>query len=418
MKSFREAIGLLITVGDELLLGDIPNGNSHHIACELRAGGFRLGRMETVGDAEEEIVRALQDGLGRFQFVIVTGGLGPTDDDRTSEAASKVFNRPLELNVEYEMRLKEYVASRGRKWSEAVSRMAMMPEGASKLVGSTPMAGFFLEHQGIPWYFLPGVPFEMKELLAQWVIPDLEQRYPNHAVYLKRILRVQGLPESVIGSRLQELAGNETEAAIGYLPQLCENWVTLFTAAESGEEAARRVERTAREVVARLGAECVSGEGDEDIETTIGLQLRRKGWKLALAESCTGGLLSRRVTSVAGASDYFDRAFITYSNAAKTELLGVPEDLLLAYGAVSEPVAAAMAKGARERAKVDVALSITGIAGPGGGSPEKPVGTVFIACATPQGTTVEKHLFAGSRERIQEGSAHAALVLLWRKAAL
>jgi nicotinamide-nucleotide amidase len=415
MKELEQAAGRLITIGDELLLGDIPDGNAHHIALELRSGGFRLNGMVTVGDDEEAIAKAFQDvSSSGDRFVIVTGGLGPTADDRTTDAAAKAFGLPLVQNAEYEQWLRDWVDGRGCAWSERTARMARLPEGAAKLTGEEPMAGFMMERQGVPWYFLPGVPHEMRELLASHVIPDLKRRFPSSVVYLKRILRVQGVAESLIGSRLEELERKVPDVRISYLPQPNENWVGIFVAANSREEAENRAAEIEKEVVALLGYGCVSGRDDENLETTVGGRLRRKGWKLVVAESCTGGLLARRITSVAGASDYFDRGFITYSNGAKMDLLGVEGEVLLAHGAVSFPVAEAMARGARTRSRADAALAITGIAGPSGGTPEKPVGTVFIACATSEGVTVEKHLFAGPRERIQESSAHAALALLWR----
>ncbi len=414
----REITGLLITIGDELLLGDILNGNSRHIALELRAKGFKLAGMVTVGDAAPETEKAFSEALTGFAFVIVTGGLGSTEDDRTTDAAAKVLGRPLVLNAAHEQWLRSYLAERGYQWTDAAGRMAMLPEGAVKMVGSTPMAGFRLEHLGVPWYFLPGVPWEMKELMARKVIPDLEQRFRERPFYLKRVLRFQSMSESSIGARLEELAGRpDLGVAIGYLPQAAENWVTLLAVAENEEEALRRVGRAKEEVLARLGSEQFSGEDGDALEVVIGRALRERNWKLALAESCTAGLLASKVASVPGASDYLDRALVTYSNGAKADLLGVAEDLLAAHGAVSAPVAEAMARGAREKAGVDAALAITGIAGPTGGSPDKPVGTVFIACADASGCVVEKRLFGGGREQVQERAAHAALVLLWRRLA-
>jgi nicotinamide-nucleotide amidase len=201
---------------------------------------------------------------------------------------------------------------------------------------------------------------------------------------------------------------------IGYLPQMSENWVTLFVAASSEEDARRRIKEVEDMVIARLGSQHIIGHNDECLEMVIGCLLRERKWRLAVAESCTGGLLASRITAVAGASDYFDRGFITYSNRAKVELLKVPEELLREHGAVSEPVAGAMAQGAREEAGAEAALAVTGIAGPTGGTAQKPVGTVFIACATLDGVVVEEHRFQGARSHIQENAAQAALVLLWR----
>jgi nicotinamide-nucleotide amidase len=411
----REIVGSLITIGDEVLFGSIANGNAHHIAGELRANGFRLATMVTVGDQPAAIRDALLEAMGRKGFVICTGGLGPTSDDRTAEAVAAALDRPLLPNLPYEALLRARLARRGIPWSETIGKMALLPEGASKLGGDIPAAGFFVEHGETPCYFLPGVPWEMRMFMAEHVLPDLRRRFPQRPVYRKRILRVQELPESQINQRLRDLEAADSGVEIGYLPQTAENWVTLLAVAADDQEALSLISGAEREVLHRLGAGAVSGCDEETLETVVGRFLRARSWKLALAESCTGGLLCARISAVAGASDYLDRAFVTYSNQAKVELLGVPEALLAAHGAVSAPVAAAMATGARERAAADLALAVTGIAGPSGGTPEKPVGTVFIACASQRGVAVKEHHFSGDRQQIQEKSVQGALVLLWRE---
>jgi nicotinamide-nucleotide amidase len=407
-----EVVGCLLTIGDELLLGDIPNGNAHYIALQLRSRGFRLDRMITVGDREEEIINILEQCIRGSHFLIVTGGLGPTDDDRTNTAVSKAFDLPLLVNLEYSNWLRKNLERLGLGWSPELARLAEIPRGAVKLGRET--AGFSLEHCSVPCYFLPGVPHEMRILLAETVIPDLENRFPNRSVYLKHVLRVQGLYESEVNRLLKDMSCESAGVQIGYLPQIRENWVTLFAAAESEEKALSMIREAEEQVISRVGAQHISGHNEECLEMVVGLHLKKKGWKLAAAESCTGGLFSRKITSVAGASDYFDRGFVTYSNQAKVQLLGVPDELLRAHGAVSEFVACAMAEGVRARASVNASIAITGIAGPTGGSPGKPVGTVFIACSTPSETVVEKHLFSGGREHVQECAAQAALVLLWK----
>lgn len=407
-----EIIGSLLTIGDELLLGDILNGNAQHIAFELRNRGFRLDRMITVGDREEDIIASLVQCLAGSRFIIVTGGLGPTDDDRTNAAVSKAFERPLVTDRAYVEWLKKRLAEHGQAWTSGVAKMAELPTGAVKI--GMDMAGFFIDHRDIPCYFLPGVPGEMKLLLAGIVIPDLEHRFPQHGVYLKEVVRVQGMFESEVNRRLKDLSCRHIGVEIGYLPQGRENWVTLFATAATEQECRSRISKVREEVVARIGSRHISGCNDECLEKVVGEKLRERSWRMAAAESCTGGLLSSKITSVAGSSDYFDRAFVTYSNRAKEELLGVPEQMLRTHGAVSEPVALAMAEGACRNAGVEVALAITGIAGPSGGSEEKRVGTVYIACVTPQGKRVEKHDFKGARENIQESAAQAALLLLWR----
>jgi nicotinamide-nucleotide amidase len=406
--------GTLLTIGDEILLGDIANGNAQHIALELRARGFRLDRMLTIGDIEDDIVEHLGRCLKEARFVIATGGLGPTDDDRTCSAVSKALRRPLICNRDYAAWLKDRLSERGVGWSRELERMAELPEGAVKLGYN--MAGFFVLHDDIPCYFLPGVPNEMKHLLARDVIPDLEARFPNRCAYIKHILRVQGLLEVQVNRKLRTLDAGEG-VDIGYYPQGRENWVSIFATASSEEECRTRVRNAEEKIISLIGAQHISGRDDDCLEKVVGHYLRQRGWSLALAESCTGGLLSRKISAIPGASDYLDRAFVTYSNRAKTELLGVSEGILNAHGAVSEEVATAMAEGAITEAAVKVSIAITGIAGPTGGTPEKPVGTVFIACVTPTTKMVERYAFGGTREQIQESAAHAALAMLWQSLA-
>lgn len=406
-----EVTGTLLTIGDEILLGDIPNGNAHHIALELRARGFRLDRIITVGDSEEAIVDLLSQCLKRSAFLIVTGGLGPTDDDRTNAAVSKAFNIPLVTNRDYAQWLKKKLMEHGRDWSPEISRMAELPQGAIKI--GLDMAGFLLLHENVPCYFLPGVPNEMKYLLSEVVIPDLEVRFPNRCSYIKHVVRVQGLLEAEVNRRLNRFDSQCMGVDIGYLPQGRENWVTIFASAPDEEQCRTLVRQAEEKIISLIGAQHVSGHNDDCLEKVIGRNLRERGWRFAAAESCTGGLLCRKIAAIPGASDYLDRSFVTYSNQSKIDLLGVPEDVLSSRGAVSEEVAVAMAEGARKQARVEVAVGITGIAGPTGGTPEKPVGTVFIACVTPAKRVVEKYLFGGTREQIQESAAQAALILLW-----
>lgn len=402
--------GSLLTIGDEILLGDIPNANARHIAMKLRDRGFLLDRMITVGDIEDYIIQYLGQCLNRTQFLIVTGGLGPTDDDRTCAAVSKAFGRPLICNHAYASWLKSRLASWG-VGSRDAERMAELPEGAVKI--GLDMAGFFVVQNGVPCYFLPGVPNEMEQLLEETVIPDLEIRFPNRCAYLKHIVRVQGLPEIEVNSRLRGFDPSKG-VDIGYYPHGRENWVSIFASAPDEETCRTLIKSAEDKITALIGAGHISGHNDDCLEKVIGRCLRGYGWRLALAESCTGGLLSRRISAVAGASDYLDRGYVTYSNRAKIELLGVSEELLRTHGAVSEPVALAMAEGALSRAGVEIAVGVTGVAGPTGGSPGKPVGTVFIACVASTRKMVEKYNFGGTREQIQESAAQAALIMIWK----
>ena len=224
-EGLKTIAGSLITIGDEILFGDIPNGNAHHIAVELRAKGFRLDRMVTVGDDEDEIIKTLSRCHQESRFLIVTGGLGPTDDDRTNAAVSRAFTRPFQADSGYTEWLRERLAKQGRPWSDEVAKMAQIPQGGIKLgIG---MAGYFMEHERVPCYFLPGVPHEMKTLLAERVIPDLEQRFPQRLVAVKQVLRITGFYESELNRRLKALRAEASGVEIGYLPHDAEVRLTL-----------------------------------------------------------------------------------------------------------------------------------------------------------------------------------------------
>ena len=411
-KPLQEITGTLITIGDEILLGDISNGNARHIAFELRNKGFRLDQILTIGDREEEIIETLARALASSSFLIVTGGLGPTEDDRTCAAVSRAFGRPIVSDPGYCRWLEEHLAEFGIHWNDETRKLAELPDGAVKLGRET--AGFSLLESGKPCYFLPGVPHEMEDLLAREVLPDLGARFPLRPVYVKHTLRFHGQYEAQISERLRGLSFSDLGIEIGYYPQVVENWVALFVIAPDLETAQRNIAIAEWAVLDRIGAHYLIGRNEETLEETVGKRLRELDLRVATAESCTGGLLARRLTEIAGSSDYFDRGCVTYSNVSKTEFLGIPAELIREQGAVSEPVALAMAQGIRRFAGVHVGVGITGIAGPAGGSPEKPVGTVFIACATRDSKVVERHLFYGDRTQIRENAAQAALVLLWR----
>ncbi len=264
--------GSLLTIGDEILLGDVPNGNAHHIAIELRARGFRLDRIVTVGDIEEDIIEHLDQCLNRSHFLIATGGLGPTDDDRTCSAVSKAFGRPLICNRNYASWLKDRLSERGVEWSREMERMTEMPEGALKLGFN--MAGFFVLHKDVPCYFLPGVPNEMKLLLEQNVIPDLETRFPKRCTYLKHIVRVQGLLEVQVNTRLRAFDPVVEGVDIGYYPHGGENWVSIFASGPSDEACRELVNRAEEKITALIGAHHISGHNDDCLEKVIGHHLR------------------------------------------------------------------------------------------------------------------------------------------------
>lgn len=408
----KRVVGSLITVGDEILFGNILNTNAQYITAELRDRGFILKQMISVGDCEQDIVEKLLECNQKSDFVIVTGGLGPTDDDRTNAAVSQAFKRPLVPHREYVQWLKDRLTKLGRQWNDYLEKMASLPEGAVKI--GLGMAGYYLEHESVPCYFLPGVPDEMRYLMAEFVIPSLEIHFPDRPVYSKRILRVVGFFESELNRILEVIRPERGSLEIGYLPHDGEIRVTILGIGSSQDEVNKKIDDMEEKILALIGPGHLIGRDDDSLEKVIGRELRDRNWKMAVAESCTGGLLSNRIVSVPGASDYFDRGLVVYSNRSKVDLLHVPPELIEAHGAVSEQVGLAMAQGVRNIAGVQVGVSVTGIAGPGGGSPGKPVGTVVLSCVTPSVTLVETFSFSGNREKIQQRASQMALIILWR----
>ncbi len=407
--------GEIICIGDELMSGRVADTNSRYAARRLWPLGIEIGAVVLVGDDPEAIKDALGRALARADFVLVSGGLGTTDDDLTAQTAAEVFGLPLAESKRMVKNLRAFLARQGREASGQVMRMAWLPQGA-EILGTT-CAGFRLTGpEGQPVYFLPGVPQEMRQLTDERVVPELLERLGQGGqAVVSRELRLFGIPEAEVGARLAGLAdrGSRPGVRLGYYPVFPEVQVTVTVRRPEREEAEAEAQALLEEIQGRLQDYVISLNG-ELLEEKVGRLLGERGLTLALAESCTGGLVGHRVTSVAGSSTYFERGVVTYSNRAKEDLLGVSRQTLEAHGAVSHQTAREMALGARERAGTDLGLAITGIAGPGGGSPEKPVGTVFFGLA--HGEHVESHLrhFQGSRAQVKQQSAEAALDLLRR----
>lgn len=397
----------LVAIGDELLNGTTVNTNASWLAGELVRAGVRVARVLTVGDRAEDIIDALVWAREHADLVVCSGGLGPTQDDRTRDAVAAAFGVKLREDPGTVAWLRDRFERLGRPMADSNRRQAHFPEGARILdnaIGSAP--GFALRGPGGGTLFaLPGVPAELRLLYAEHVLPWLRT---EHGAALRaashRILRTTGVSESGLADRLEALAGLEG-VELAYLPST--GGVDLHVRAPD----AGTLEAASRAIEAEVG-EGIFARGPQDLVEVVAARLRARGWTLALAESCTGGLLAGRITSFAGASDYFLGALVTYSNRSKTGLAGVDGDILERFGAVSAECAGALAAGARARLGADAALAITGIAGPAGGTPAKPVGTVFVAALTPDAEEVRELHLTGDREAIRERSAQAALNLL------
>ncbi|UCG20865.1 MAG: CinA family nicotinamide mononucleotide deamidase-related protein, partial [Deltaproteobacteria bacterium] len=367
--------GELITVGDELLSGQTVNNNAAHIGHHLRLADFELRWVTVVGDREDDIVAALVRAVERAGFVLVTGGLGPTTDDRTNDAVARALNRPLRRDPKSWQVISSHLERYNLTMTPAIAKMADLPEGAERIDLVRPRAGYYIGDTEKPLFFLPGVPDEMADMLADFVLPTLKNRFPQETVIRSHSLRIIGLRESEIAQRLELLEKEHPTVGFGFFPRFPENLLNL-TVQSSTPTAADSTLAAAVQGVRNLLGLYVYGEGDDTLEMVVGHLLAEKGYSLALAESCTGGLIGHLLTNVPGSSAYFDRSVVAYSEAAKASHLSVPPDLISRYGVVSLEVAEAMVRGVQRKSKADIALSLTGIAGPTGGSEEKPVGTV------------------------------------------
>jgi len=406
----------LVTVGDELLLGDTVDGNAAWLGRALAELGLRVVHRTTVGDDPAAIRAALQDEAARADVVLVTGGLGPTEDDRTREALAQAAGVALRTDPEIVAALEERYRARGYERLPPTNlRQAEVPEGARALANAYGTApGLALEVGEALLVALPGVPREMRGLFEDHVRPLLASRFEGRLtpVHVRRV-HTTGIPESVLAERV-EAALEGLEAAIraavevAYLPDLrgVDLRLTARGARKQAEAALEAVEEALADVVAPYRFDDPEG----DLAGALGERLRARGLRLATAESCTGGLVGRHITDVPGSSTWYAGGVIAYANRAKTVLLGVPEQLIEAHGAVSEPVARAMAEGALRTLETDVAVAVTGVAGPGGGTPAKPVGTVWLAVADRWGGgDARLERFAGDREAVRERAAQAAL---------
>lgn len=399
----------ILCIGTELLRGEIVNTNANWIAEQLTELGFEVSEIATVDDDPGRIIAALERLSGVSSVIIGTGGLGPTSDDLTTYSVARLLGVPLVRHDPSIEAIRRRFEALGRTMSPSNGKQADFPEGADVLpnpIGTAP--GFAVTYGGARAFFLPGVPREMTRMFEEQVTPQIAKLAPRltHQVRLKTF----GLPESVVGERLTSIESDFPGVTLGYRAHFPEIEVKVRARASSQPEARTLADRAAVEVRKRLG-EVVYGEGEETLADAVGRALRQRGWRLAVAESCTGGLVGHMLTKQA-ASDYFVGGVIAYANSVKSGVLGVSEETLRGHGAVSSEVAAAMAEGAKRALEVDIAVSITGIAGPSGGTSEKPVGLVYWAVAHPGGTLVRERVFHGERRMIQKIAAYAALSLV------
>uniref|UniRef100_A0A7C5V5D2 Putative competence-damage inducible protein n=1 Tax=Caldicellulosiruptor owensensis TaxID=55205 RepID=A0A7C5V5D2_9FIRM len=403
----------VISVGTELLLGQILNTNSQYLAQKLAELGIDLYFQTTVGDNMERLKIAIDTAIKRADILIFTGGLGPTSDDITKEAVADYFGLTLVLDEDVLRRIKNFFERRQVKMPEINRKQAYVPEGAKVLHNKNGTAhGLIIEKDGKIAVLLPGPPFEMQPMFEEEVLPYLE-KFSKQKIY-SRVLKFVGIGESSIEEALKDLIFSQTDPTLALYAKPFEVELRITTKKESEDSAKSLLQSMEDRIRERLG-EYIYGVDGQLLEEVVVSLLAEKKLKLSVAESCTGGLICNKITNVPGASEVFDRGFIVYSNEAKTKLLGVPEQVLKEYGAVSSQTAKYMAQGALSNSLAHIALSVTGIAGPGGGSETKPVGLVYIGIATKDNSESFEFRFSGDRLRIKEMTSKAALNILRKK---
>ncbi len=398
----------IIATGTELLSGGIVESNSVFLSEELLLLGIETAFKTIVGDDEKDMEETFRRAMERAGLIIITGGIGPTEDDITRKVIARLVKKRLVLNEDGLKAIHARLAGRGRDVIVANDRQALIPGGARLLqnpVGIAP--GFFLAEEQAFIAVLPGVPSELKAMFLEVLKPVLTERLAGKVFIRRRTLHTFGLSESGVNQAIQDIL-RKSAPVVGLCAKETGVDIRIIARGTGAEQAQQLADRTEAAIREKLG-DAVYGVDGQSLEEVVGALLKQRRLKLAVAESCTGGLIGARITTIPGSSEYFERGAVTYSNTAKTEMLGVPAELIERHGAVSSEVAAAMAKGIRDAAKTDLGLSVTGIAGPGGGSEQKPVGLVWVGIAGKDGIKTADYRFLGDREQIRMKASQMAL---------
>ena len=404
----------IIAIGSELLTPHRADTNSLWLTEKLNSAGIEVKLKTIVGDDDARLDEAIRDALRRSRVVVTTGGLGPTEDDITRKVAARALSRRLVLDERVLEDIRAKFARWGRKMPEINARQAMILDGAEVLDNPNGTApGMYIEHDSRAVVLLPGPPREMRPMFEQFVLPKLAAKAGDVRV-ARRVLRVAGMGESAVDERIAPVYTRYDNPQTTILFNQGEIEIHLTAQAKTEQDAELLLDGLAGQIEEKLGDAVFAFRG-ETMEEVVGLRLAVTGFTLAVAESCTGGLISGRLTEVPGSSVYFMEGVVTYSNEAKVRLLGVPSDLIAEHGAVSARVAEAMAEGARLRAGTDFGLAVTGVAGPGGGTGEKPVGLVYVALSDDAHTEHRRLLLPGDRQLIRWRASQAALDLLRRR---
>lgn len=380
----------LLTIGDEILYGQIVDTNSQWMSVELDKVGIKVIRKTTVGDQEDEILTAFAEAENRADIILITGGLGPTSDDLTKPLLAKYFNCDLQINEEALAEVTEFFVSRGRELTEMNKQQAALPTACSKItnpIGTAP--GMWFEKQGKVFMSMPGVPHEMKKMMTERVIPKLLETF-KMPVIVHQLVRTVGIGESFLAEKISNWEkALPPSIKLAYLPSLGEVKLRLTAFGDDKGQLRSMIDHQV-ELLKPIAGEYIYGLGEEGLEISIGKLLKQKGLTLAVAESCTGGYLSHLITSVPGSSDYFLGSIIPYGYEIKMRQLGVKPEILEQNGAVSEPTIIEMANLVRAKFNTSIGVATSGIAGPGGATPDKPVGTVWIAYSDKHHTVTKK----------------------------
>lgn len=406
----------LVAVGTEILLGNIVNTNSAYLAEKCAQLGLSLYYQTVVGDNEQRMKDTIKTALDRSDVVILTGGLGPTEDDLTKEITAEVMGLPLvedahsrELLDAY---LKQYEKNDAqRRITSNNYKQAMVPQGALVLDNHNGTApGLIIEKNGKTAILLPGPPNELKPMFEEEVFPYLRKKQPE--IIYSQMVKICSIGESQVAEEIQDLISQQSNPTIAPYAKTGEVHLRVTAKAENEKECKKLIKPVVRELKSRFGKNIFATEEKKTLEEAVVDMLKDQKLTLSLAESCTGGAIASRIVNVPGASDVFLQGMVTYSNRAKRKSLGVKKNTLKTYGAVSEKCAKEMAKGGCMAGKTDLCLSVTGLAGPEGGTKETPVGTVYMGCCYRGKTTVQKFFFTGNRMRIREQAVTSALVML------
>ena len=405
----------IISIGDELLIGQTINTNAAYIGEKLTAIGYEVIRNFTVGDNREDILKTFSDAEAISDFIFITGGLGPTHDDITRSCILEYFQTDLVFDEQTFERIKKLFEKRNIPMPEINREQAMVPRIAKVIpndYGTAP--GYDITKNGKRFFVMPGVPYEMRGMMENTILPDLKNYIQSKNIfYNQKILYTTGIPESALYTKLEDIRPLFDEVKVAFLPSQFGVKIRLSMRSNDEKFNLEKIKFLEEKIRERVGDYIYSDE-DLPIEEVIGKILTERKLKLAVAESCTGGLICHRITNIPGSSNYFERGVVSYSNESKIEILGVNPETIKNFGAVSEQTAIEMARGVRKISKADIGISTTGIMGPTGATETKPIGLVFVGYSDSEREFAKQFNFADNRVRNKDRSSQAALEILWR----